>query len=246
MIDLLGRRRLTHARLRLRVSPILLVCQGHLAQVAGKRFRILRELLGLAANPSMQRAPKLEDIISNTLIPTDITRDRVRSTRVDIREENSPLASAVQHRGTLSHGGDNVAREIGTEGDKVHHRLRVQEGRRLGNLLILPCRNLPVRTPRNLHRSPEMKLLNGEVIYKDLRQNLRLALSSPASQEERKHANQKRDERGYGSSNCGNGVPVPRTSGSLANLDDDTHLLFPWWTGGHSAMPMRPEVPAHG
>jgi hypothetical protein len=56
--------------------------------------------------------------------------------------------------------------------------------------------------------------------------------------------------------NCRNGsycrpsIPVHRTCfakpPALTDAVQHAHSLIPLWTSGHSAMPMRPEVPAHG
>lgn len=238
-------RQLAQARLRLGHSPFTLVRQGDLTKIVGEVSCIFSELLRLAPNPSVKRAPEFENIISNAFVPTNVPRDSVGLARYGIREKNTPLTGNAQHRSALSHSRNNVTREIGTEGNKVHHRLRVKECRGFGDLLVLPRRNMPVRTPRNLHRSSDMKLLDREAICKDLCHNLRLSLFPATCQDERKHSDQECYERSDSSSNCSNRIPVPCASCGLADLDHDAHSMIPLWTGRHSAMPAQRECAAH-
>lgn len=239
-------RRLAQARLRSGHSPVTLVRQGDLTKIVGEVSYIFSELLRLAPNPPVKRAPEFEDVISNAFVPTNVPRDSVGLARYGIREKNPPLTGNAQHRSALSHSRNNVAGEIGTEGNKVHHRLRVKERRDLGYLLVLPRRNVPVRTARNQHRSSDMKLLDGEAICKDLRQNLCLSPSSATVQDKRKHSDQECYERSDSSSNCSNRIPIPCAPCDLADLDDDAHSRIPLWTGRHSAMPVRRAENFHG
>ena len=246
MNRLLLTRRLAHTRLRLGKSQVTLVRPGNLTQVVRQRSRVLRELLRLASQPPVKCAPEGEQVSCDTFVPADIPCHRVGFARVDLGEENPPLSSDIQHRRTLGHSTNNILRQVGTEGNKVHYRLRVQKSNGLGNLLVLPRRNVPVRASRDMERSSDVEFLQRKDVRQDLRKNFRLSFSPTTGQDQREHPDQERDESGNTCNNCRDRVPVRCVGSNFANLDYNTHRWIPLWTRRHSATAsIRRKVP-HG
>lgn len=232
--------------LRLRVAPIILVCNRHFAKVLGKRSYIFREFLWFATYPPMKRYSQLENVCSHTLIPADVTCDRVGLSGFGISEKDYALPGNTKHGRALRHSADQIAWEIGTERNQVHHRLCVQERNCLGYLLVLPGGDATVLCIGHLHRSPKMELLNGELIRQNLGQHFRLAFAPCVGKEEGQNSHGERNkcrEACYDSRDC---IPVPRTHCNASNFDKNAHSLIPLCVGGHFATAQCREVAAYG
>ncbi|QGL88380.1 hypothetical protein FEO91_08705 [Stenotrophomonas maltophilia] len=216
----------------LRVEPIILVRLRHFTKILGKRSYIIREDLWFATYPPMERNSQLENVCSDALIPSDVTCDRVGLSGLGISEKYYALTGNTKHGSALRHGTDQIAWEIGTEGNQVHYRLCVQERDCLGYLLVLPSGDATILCFGHLHCSPKMELLNGELIRQDLSQHFGLAFAPCVGKKEGQNSHKERNKRRNACHDSRDCIPVPRAHRNTSNFDNNAHSLIPCGLAG--------------
>lgn len=215
--------------------PVLALAPSDCPQIVRERGHIFLELLRLTPYPVVKSDPQFQYVVRDAFVPTDVTCNGVIAAWFNVCQKYPSLLRAREHRRTLGHSINHISREIWTKRNEIHNGLRIQEGRGLFYLLVLPRRYDSIFASGHANRSSKVYLLEGECIHQYLSKHFCLTLAPFTGQNQRKDANNQRNERSRSSRDGRDSSPVPSPDSSPSHLDHNTHSLALPWTRRHIA-----------
>lgn len=217
--------------------PVLLLSARNISDIVGQVGCVFLYVLRNTTYPMMELSTEVVDVFRHAFVPNDITFNPIGdSWRWNMDQPNAPLAGDTEHGCTLRQRLSSSARKAGIQRYKVRNRLCIDKRNCVGNLFVLPRGNNAVRRPRNRDYGAQVQFLDGQLVDRDLGDDLCMSLSTPVRQPKRKHPYEQCNHYRSTCRNCGDCGPIPSTDRPSAHFNNDSHLQILQSPLEHTAM----------